>query len=244
MSVKNILTEFGLNDKKADVYLACLELGTATATNIAKKAKIKRPYFYDIVDFLIKKGLVKQTIRGKRKLYIAVDPESIKNQMEEKIRELDRVMPELKALYKAEGEKPKVSFYEGTEGLEKIYLDVLNYRGEVVGFSTQRFLTFENEKFSKEYIEKRKQKKIKVRVIGPVSNEFLNLKQHDKEEYRETKLLPIDLYNSDVEIIMFGDKMAIMNYKENFGLVLESNDVAKPLKMIFELIWRGGFIVE
>ncbi len=244
MAIKDILEQLDLKDKEAAVYLACLELGTATVTQIAKKAGIKRPYFYDLADYLLKRGLIKQTKKGKKTLFSAADPEKLKRLEEEKLKRLEEVLPELKSLYKITGTKPRIYFYEGRAGVDEINKDTLCYKGEAVAFSTERFLTADDKKLAREFIRERVKNKLKVRVIGPVSNEFLEIKKRDEDELRETKMLPKDLYESNVEISIYGNKVAVVNYRENFGFIIESSDVAKPLKMIFELIWRGGFVVE
>lgn len=244
MEVKTILKEFGLKEKRADIYLACLELGTATASRIAKKAGVKRPYFYDIAEHLMKSGLIGQTKKGKHRYFFAVSPDKLMELEQEKMKKLEEAMPELKSLYNTLGTKPKIFYYEGKYGVEQLSNDALNYKGEALAFSTERFLTSDEQKLSQEFIKKRVKKKLKTRVIGPVSPEFLELKKRDAEELRETKMLPRDLYESNVEISMYGNKISIVNYKENFGFIIESSDVAKPLKQIFELIWRGGFVVE
>ena len=244
MAIKDILLELGLKNKKADVYLACLELGTATASQIAKKAGIKRPYFYDIAEHLKNNGFIKQSKKGKKTFYSAVDPENLKILEQERLKKIEELLPELKSIYKTTGSKPKIYFYEGKEGIEEINKDTLKYKGEMLGFSTERFLTANEKKLSQQYIKNRIKNKIKARVIGPVSPEFLEIKKRDNQELRETKMLPQDLYQSNVEFTFYGNKIAVVNYRENFGFIIESSDVVKPLKMIFELIWRGGFVID
>ncbi|OGY41999.1 MAG: hypothetical protein A2Y82_05355 [Candidatus Buchananbacteria bacterium RBG_13_36_9] len=244
MSIKDTLEQIDLKDKKADVYLACLELGESTATQIAKKAGIKRPYFYDLANSLIKRGLIKQSKKGKRTFFNAIDPEKLKALEEEKLKKIEEIMPELKSLYKTTGAKPRIYFYEGKDGVDEVNQDALNYQGEMVGFSTEKFLTAQERKLALSFIQQRIKNKIKARVIGPVSNEFIELKKRDETELRETKMLPKDFYDSNVEITIYGNKVSIVNYRENFAFIIESSDVAKPLKMIFELIWRGGFVIN
>ena len=42
MEIKHFLAQFDLIGKKADVYLAILELGSGTVIEIARKSEIKR----------------------------------------------------------------------------------------------------------------------------------------------------------------------------------------------------------
>ena len=55
MEIQDVLKSIGLDDKEARVYMALLELGTATVHPIANKAEIKRPTTYLILEQLLKK---------------------------------------------------------------------------------------------------------------------------------------------------------------------------------------------
>jgi len=244
MEAKKILEQFNLKDKKAEIYLACLELGPATATQIAKRVGIARSSFYEIAEYLINRGLLVQSKKEKKRIFSALNPELLKAEQQEKLNKLEEILPQLKSIYKTTGAKPKIYFYEGLEGINKIHKDTLKYKGEQISFSTEQFLAAKEKQFSREYIKNRVKNKIKARVIGPVSNDFINIKKKDNRELRQTKMIPKDLYDSNVEFLIYGNKVAIINYKENFGFIIESSDVANPLKMVFELIWRGGFVLE
>jgi hypothetical protein len=64
------------------------------------------------------------------------------------------------------------------------------------------------------------------------------LQSFDKKHLRKTKL--INLSNIfEVEINLYGnDKIAIMSFKEEFGLIIESKKIYNTLKVIFELQWN------
>ena len=59
------LVKVGLNEKESRVYLALLELGSGTAYAVAKKAGIKRPTAYIVLDELRKRGLVLKIPKSK-----------------------------------------------------------------------------------------------------------------------------------------------------------------------------------
>ncbi|MEK7106984.1 MAG: helix-turn-helix domain-containing protein, partial [Patescibacteria group bacterium] len=64
--ISDSLSQLGLSGQESAVYLAALELGFSSISDIAKKAGIKRPTTYYIVDELIKKNLVSRAPKGKR----------------------------------------------------------------------------------------------------------------------------------------------------------------------------------
>lgn len=237
MNTKEILQEFGLNKKEAGLYVAALELGIASATPIAKKAGIQRTHFYDIAEKLIALGLMKQSARGKQKLFSAIDPEELFQKQKEKIKMLETALPELKALYNTAGQKPRVFYFEGRDGIDRINEDSLRHKGEIVGFTTPRFLAGHTRSTGKEFIRKRVALGRRSRVVGEDSPEIRELQAHDKEELRETRILSPSVLHSEIEIVMYGNKIAFVDYKEEWGLIIEGTEIASVLKMIFEIVW-------
>ena len=244
MSIKDTLAELGLGKKATKIYLAALEQGTASASVIAQKAGIQRTAFYDTARTLIDAGFLLRTVQNKKTLFTAINPESLLDIQRKRIEKLERILPELKAIHNIKGIKPKISYYEGPAGIELIGRDTLKFKNEIVGFSTPRFLNFNEKQFGREYISQRVALRNRVRVIGEVSPEILELKRHDKEELRETRMLPQTLFHSDIEIGIYGHKVFILDYKQEFGFIIESQEIASVLKMIFEIVWNSGRIVE
>ena len=58
MKLPQLLTSLGLSKNEAKVYLALLDLGSATAGKIAEKSKVHRTNVYDALERLIEKGVV------------------------------------------------------------------------------------------------------------------------------------------------------------------------------------------
>lgn len=125
--LKNLLLGIGLKAKEADVYLAILALGQGTASKIARKAHIVRTTAYDILSSLFEKGLVTLTGKEPKQEYVAESPDNLKiyieNELAKKKTDLEEVknilLPQLKSIHNT-GSRPKVMFYEGVEGMEKV----------------------------------------------------------------------------------------------------------------------------
>lgn len=238
--IRENLKELGFKNKEIAIYLAALELSSASAHEITKKAGLERTSFYDASQQLMKRGLLLQTYKGKKRYYLAADPEKLIEEERDKIKKIEKSIPYLKSIYNLSGVKPKIRFYEGTEGLKEINKDMLKQRKEVLVFSTPKFL----DETGQDFIKKRVEAKIPVRIIIPASKEAIEQKKYDKEELRETKMLPQNIFTSNVRIGIYENKIFIVNHKEKFGLIIESSDVAEPLKKLFEMVWRGGFIID
>ena len=244
MDLTKTLEELGLNKKEAAIYLATLELGEASALNITKKAGIQRTYFYDLSERLIVLGLLRQIKKGKKRFFAALEPDKLLDLEEKKLESLKEALPQLKSLFNTKGQKSKIFYYEGIEGIRQIINDSLSFKSEVLFFETPQIVALDQQRLLKEYIKKRIALGIKVRVIGEMSTEILNMKTRDKDELRETRILPKNIFSSDVEIGIYGNRIYIVNFKDEFGFIVEDSQITKTLKMIFEIVWASGKIIE
>lgn len=242
MQLNEVLAQFGLDFKEDEVYLALLELGTSTVVQIAKKAGIKRTTAYDVLSGLEKKGLIGQTIKGKKRLFYSEEPEKLKKLLREKERILEEALPMLKSLYNTAGSKPKIRYYEGKEGLKEVYLDTLDYNGELLAFVTEDIIKHLGDDFAARYMKKRVKAKITVRAIGPDTEEIIEYKKLDKEGLKKTLLVPKDKFPFTIEMNIYGNKLAFMSFKEQMGVIVESNEIAANMRLLFELAWKGAKI--
>ena len=244
MFIQKTLEELGLGKKARAIYLAALEQGSDSAGIIARKAGIQRTAFYDLARQLVDTGFLTQTMQGKKSIFSAVSPDALVTIQKRRLEKLETILPELKAMHNVKGSKPRIAYYEGQSGIDHINKDTLKYKGEIIGFTTPRFVKFNEQQLSREYIAERVVRKNCVRVIGEMSSEMLSLKQRDNQELRETRLLPVQIFHSDIEIGIYGNKMFILDYKQEYGFIIESQEIASVMKMIFEIIWNSGRIVE
>ena len=91
----DVLKDLGLTGGEIRVYLALLELGKSSANAIIRKSGISPSKIYDVLERLLKKGVVSYFISGKVRNYAAVSPERLKvmlvNRKELYFRELDEL---------------------------------------------------------------------------------------------------------------------------------------------------------
>lgn len=243
MELSNILESFGLKNKEAHLYLTMLELGEAKAQDIASKAGIQRTNFYDVLPKLTKLGLIKQIKRGGKILFCTISPDELLAREEKRVAQLKQALPQLKAITNAPMEKPRVFFYEGVNEVKRVYENMLQHQGEITLFTTPSFVSKEQLNLLKEHVPKRVTRGNPLRMIAEVSPENVMLQKRDKAELRETRLLPKDVYHSNVEIGIYGKTVYIVDFRQVFGMEIESPDVTKALAQIFEIVWGSGKIV-
>ena len=240
MSLKDDLKEFGLDDKKAKVYLAVLELGQAKAHEIAHKAGVARPTAYDLLEKLSQDGLVGAYDKHKVRYYIANDPEKIKRNLMEKQRSLEHLLPELKSVYNSLKAKPKISFYEGVEGIKTVFEDTLlaqnkNLRGIL---SMEDLYKVPGKHYMDDYVERRVKEGYTLRVIRSKPKEIAPDWPAGPTERRDLRYPPESMVFAMTTYIYDNKVGLISSQKENFGMIIESQEYSQNMSHLFEALWQ------
>lgn len=233
------LQKAGLSEKEAKVYLAALELGETTINRIAKKSGVKRSTVYLLIDSLKEKGLISVAKKNKKSLFFAEDPRILEKLIEDKKSAILKAMPELLAITDLIDKKPCIRYFEGHQGIKEVYMDNLNYPGEeICAWFSESFLEFDEIFFYEKYIPARIKNKIYLRAILSDSGATRGLKVEDEKYLRKTKLVPKEKFDLKIEISLYGkDKISIMAYEDEIGLIIQSQKIYDALKYIFEFMW-------
>lgn len=233
------LKQFGFDEKKARIYLAVLELGEAKAAEVAKKSGIERPTCYDILNKLVQDGLISFFDKRGVKHFVAEDPEKIQVRLAEKERALNQLLPELKSVYNSLKTKPKIKFFEGLAGIKTILEDTLTpHDKQLLGILSMRDLyEIPGKEFMDNYVKRRIEAKVKLRVIRSRIKEVGETWPTNPKEYRELRYAPEKL-SFPVTIYIYDNKVGIIGTKkENFGMLIESEEFFETFKNLFEVLW-------
>lgn len=237
-----LFSNFGLKPQESKIYLACLRLGQGNVGEISKLAQIQRTFAYDVLKNLKNRGIVSEVnIDGKKK-FRAISIEGFRFLQKEKLGRLEAFLPELKQFEKSPL-KPNVRFFEGRDGIIAVLEDTLNQppNSEILCYSNvEGFYTKEHE-FEHWYVKERVKLKINMRFIGPDNEETKHYVKKDKQHKRVSRVIPEELFPFAAEVDIYGNKVAILTLgKEMVGMIIESEDIAKTQRFIFELAWRGA----
>ncbi len=165
----------------------------------------------------------------------------MESQLEEKKTVLHGILPQLLSIASLIDKKPGIKYFEGTEGIKNVYQDTLNYPNQEILMwgSTDIFKYFDEDYMWDYYLKKRIENKIWMRAIGKNIEVVKNIQAQDKKHLRETRLYDDDSLSFEVEINLYGKrKIGIMSFKEELGLIIESEKIYNTLKSIFELNWK------
>ncbi len=237
------LQNYGFSEKEAKVYLTVLELWTSIASTIARRAELNRVTTYTILEDLKRDGIANETAKEGVKYYSVISPDILLKQIEQKYESFKEKVPEMLALAEKFGSKPKIQFFEGLEGIKKMYGDLLTSTTEPIS----AFLGLESislklhEHLEKEFLPQRVKLGIKARVISHAGEKNKIYKSMDKKTLRETRMVKDVDFILHHEINIYGDNrvaIAMFNNEEMSAIIIHSKKFHDTLLSIFNFIWK------
>lgn len=244
MKAERFLKKLGFSQNESHVYLASLESGLSSAQDIAKKSGLKRTTTYSVLSYLVNRGVVAKTKVKNKNKFLAEPPERLLNLINELRDGIRNTLPELEAIYNKSEIKPKITFFEGEAAIQKVYDDTLVEKpNEILEWNTDAY--FERESVDPNYIQKRVALSIKARrIAGKGSKWDIKHRHTDQKELSETLVVPKEVFSPQIEVNIYNNKVAFMNYAENMSVIIESKPIANAMRQAYELSWRGAKTYE
>ncbi len=238
MQIKQVLKQLGLNERHATIYLACLELGSASIQKISAKSGFARSTCEAVLGSLQEKGFVTSFRKKTTRYFSPEDPKKVLALAQEKVSVLEEALPQFSARYFKGDVLPTVRLYQGENGIRNVLQEILSEARELKSFGSiddiHQALGDFFPKFTKERIEKSIPLKVILRDT-PLARERQRL---GRQELREVRLVPPDSEYSSVTFI-WNNKIAMCSLKEGIvGLVVESSELANIQRAMFNLIWE------
>lgn len=236
-----LLESAGFTQKEAQVYLALLELSQGTVTEIAKITKLKRSIIYVILEGLMKRGYASEIPNKKINTYQSADPSVILRQLQSNAKNFFQMLPMLRTLGSAGKRRPKIYYHETKEGILKVWSE-MSVTDDVFYISSYERI---NQHFPgaiegwfKGYNKK----------LHPVGNRHLISVQNDEikvakdlSNMGERVRCLEELENIKMDFTLYANKVAITSLEEEpFMVVIESEELAKSIKPLFEIAWAKG----
>lgn len=245
--VEKTLKELGFAENTIKTYIRLLELGSATARQLAENIGMPRPSIYDHLRILLEQGLIVEQNENNKKMFKISDINNLKQLIKDKIESLksesqgiEKYIP----IAKKESVEPQVRHFRGAEQVAKILNDLFWYENtEILSiWPMEEMLAV----FGSEYLDRFNRKRIKnnnnLRIVWP-NDKVVDIKKFPflgvgKEHMRDLRIAPINM-TWNMGHLIYGDKVAfVSSRKERFGFIVQSRDFADLMRAQFKVFWN------
>ncbi len=239
MDLHSRLKLVGLNTSEIVVYLFLLESGLSTPPIVSRGTRIARTNCYNLLESLKMKGIIEEQVLRNRRAYLASDPESLIRSLEKKKEAIQQILPDLRGLYTAQKNKPKVQFYEGKEQVKKIYIQSLE-ASKIMAIGSTNHIEAQIPNLYKYYFNEIKRRKIVFKNILTTGSQQIGLETKELlEDFYDLKFLPPQYKDQPTDVLIWNDAVALITLKEPvFGTVLTSRLLTQTFSILFNLIWK------
>ncbi len=245
--IEKFLSGIGLSEKEILTYKKLLSVESASVLDIAQKTSINRTTIYPVLESLKEKGLVTELTDGKKTRFHAEPPERLEtyihsqlNKLEEQEKLLHEVVPRLRSISLATGEKPIIKTEEGREGILKSIEEYFQADDN----DDTAYLIYPRDRIREIFSNKeindarglRLKKTVKSKSIYTTKEEML-----PQDEMSERHRIDGDKYPVTADIGIYADRVRIHTLGKNLSAtVIKSKDVADTLRTLFKLAILGA----
>lgn len=245
---KKVLLQTDLTPSQAEILEYLYQNKEEKASIIAKNIKRSRAIVYKELEGLANIGIVAKIEKpGKVTVFSAGHPSLLEKLLENREKQLKKdrellsnYLPDMVSAFNLINNKPGIKIYEGIEGLEKIYEEILREGKDIFLVRSAYEPTYKEKiiPIVNDFIKNRVKKNIKVTAITP--SDELSDPSKDATWLMTRFATNKESYDAPVEIDIFGNKIAILSFgDELIGMIIESKQIAQSLTQIFQLASLG-----
>lgn len=243
---KNNLLQLGLTEEESIIYIDSIETQATTVLEYAQNTGIPRTTVYLLVESLIKKGLLREEVDGKRKKYTPASPEelvTLAKRKEEEYRQtaklLDKELSQIKALYNRNQGRPTLSIKQGLKGAKELFNEALQSDVIYMHFMSEVGRQLLGD-IGDTFFESCLQKMIETKQIIRDTPQNITFKSEVETERNQVLLLN-PKYSSEVDYIIYGETIAYITYKTNdpYIVLISDPQIAYFEKTRFVILIQG-----
>jgi len=234
------LIQIGLSEKEAKVYTSMLSVGMMSISQIARKAEIKRPTAYHVIDSLLQKNLIQKIPKRKKMLYRAYPPSQIGTYLDQKKITFEKILPDLNESFRRPTKAPKISYYENAQGIEEVWDKCLDTSATVYGvFSGDDILSIVSEEKCMESLEKIRRKGGYLYNMVQDSDTAQRYKNHPSfQGISKNKILPKS-FQVPADLMVSGKLTSIVSYQNKTGVLIDDESIALLMRQLLRNLWKS-----
>lgn len=237
------LTNLGLTQGEAKVYLAMIQIGPSKVGKIVEIAGVSQSKIYNVLDRLILKGLASYNIRDNFKYFQSLEPSRLhefivkkENEVRRQKEGITQIINDLsKNVYATKRSTSEI--FVGERSLRSAYMALLSEskKGDILRYFYPYADAHDNASpFYSRFYKYQKSKGLVER--GIVNSDFKN-SEHFKEIPKDVKLRYVN-FPLPGTIDIFADKLLIIDWKTITGILITSSEIAGIFVDYFDSIWK------
>lgn len=226
------LRDIGFERTEITVLEYLLKNGDKTILELSKGAGINRSHCYEVLDKLLKRGVITQTSINGRRYWKALSKDKILTHIDSIRNDVEDELSRIEKSWSGKGET-EISVYEGKKGIRSLCYAIIESGARVIGFGAegriQDVFPYEYKRMLKEIEERDTHYElITLKDTIPVTKHNTRLKSFRKQ------------FPSCVEINVYGDKTVLFFWKENpHAIEITDPDVANSFRNIHSMLWKS-----
>jgi len=234
---EKVFGDLGFSKNEAKAYLALLELGSATAGQVAEKSKVHRTNIYDALERMLERGVVSYTMVANVKYFQATPPQNLFRLLEEKREQLKNVLPELLLKIQLSEKKSEAHIFEGVRAFVDIITNFLSYNDPILVYGIPKEAPIMMKTSLPHFHKKRMDQKIPIKHIYNHDAKD-RVKLINKMPYTEARSLP-QRFDSKVQTVVCGDEVVITVWAPPvISIKIINSKMADAYKKYFEILWK------
>lgn len=246
MNIENHLKDAGLTRGESKVYMSLLELGESTTGPLVEKSGISRSIIYNILDRLMRKGLVSYITKEKTKYFQATHPSKIIDYMDERLKIIGKNRKEIELLIPAilskqkSGEKSDIRVFKGINGIITVHENIYFRLGKGEEYFYMGIPAYQPESlhsyFKRDHIRRIKAG-IKIRALFHPDTDRKILKNRNSYRGCDARYMPIRI-NSPAWFVGYRN-VAVIGMPSSSPVTIEimNKEIADSFRAYFEEFW-------
>lgn len=242
------LKRFDCNNREAATYIECLQMGMASVQEIAHRLNSNRITVHSTIEQLIKKGLLFETRKGKKRFVVAESPDVLYRILQRKSNELKLIENDLGSITKLLNSIQSqdrnfwnIRVYKGVEDFKKILEEMVNAKNELCIFTCRElFADNINVTYLRDYYKRLAENRVHSRIIS-VPGQYVSIFKEHQIKYQlqiRTLQLPSQCMAG---FYLWNDNIAIKSFKDDriVCTIIRNKDISFFFRnVIFESLWN------
>lgn len=242
------LEQLGLSALEGKIYLTLLESGPLTVKELADAVKIHRTAAYAHLTSLQENGIIISIMHSGRKQLVAIEPSQLRYLLDKKLSHIKLLQTQFPILVNtlessitrtSDNLKVDVKYFKGLSGIKAIYADMFKSKEIKVYCNLSEISSlFPNEPNLFDNALKSNPELSIYEIYGDAPGTIKKFSYSAKNNRYFYKFMPASVGLTSPGIVIYDNKVAIVNTDDIGGVVLYNKDFYTNSRKLFDFIWQ------